>query len=635
MSNPPFDTRVPTDATAVVPPRYGAKELLADLKKYRANGAPTDLLDRFVREETAGRYNTAREFERDAKLSVKNVGRAGLMGALWGFLDEVVAAAKSGLVTSPGQPGNFDPAAYAGAREDILRPYETFREVNPATSMVAEMAGGMALPVGSGVNAARAGAGVLPAVGRGAVVGAGAGGLAGLGYAPDLSPESLASAGISSAAGAVLGGTMAGATDLASLIARGSGGRRLARAVVASGGEPGVRASGARMAAAGRGDVSVLADLSPQLREAADFAATQNPAVRARYMPAMEQRAAGQAERMLDDVSDVLGVTPNAGARRDVLDATRRVMENSPTSGYAALEARVGRVEDERLGAFLKRPIVRRAFERAKEEGLLAGDAPLEPTFRTLNSLRKTLVSQAQSNWTAPGGNRDLAAALSTAATDLGTILKERVPGFADLQARVGGVLRETGALDRAAEFVGRADVRELRRVWAALDPAEREQFRYGLASNLVDDLNATATNRNAARSYLFASKNVEERLRIAFGSDENFAKWMQRVRAEREMALTSDVFGGSATARRAAAASDPNVQGVLSPIGGARRAALAIGSAAHRQRTAGQMGASLFGGGDLERILREIRELAARQSGGVGSQVLAPAAAGLLTGRQ
>lgn len=648
--------------------------LLARVQLAQQKGAPADLLDQYVHEQTQGALSSVEDLQRAANpaaqpntnVNLRNVARSAGMGATFGWLDELAGlwaltkkrpgamlkslALASGGPVSPGAAeatataGMADQAAgqpYEHERDAVRRNYEAFKAVHPVVNGVAEIGGSLALPVGAEMAAGKdalQGAGLLSTLGRGAATGAAAGGAAGLGYAPDLSPESMKRAGISALFGGALGlGSSAAARWFAAL-RNSNAGTRLARALQDGGGVAPLEATDAAMTAAGRGAIRVPADLSPRLQQLADFAANNNPDVRATYMPQFETRSAGQGGRLLSDITDLLGSTPDAAAKREALVASRRALASGP-EGYAALDRATGQITDPRLVKILRRPLVRGIFNDAVRTGDIAGVKEPIPNFRTLNELRQVLDDAANKAFKSGATNRGTA--LRSATDELTGIMEDNIPGFRALQDRYRVASAPINAIDQASEMLKTVDVRKLQRTMAAMTPDAKDSFRYALASGMVDDLNATATNRNIAQKFLFASPDLDAKMRVVFGDEATFERWMERVRAERTMAMTKGAFGNSLTHFRDMEAGGVSEgvrtymtpRGILPEVMG--RVPL-LTSRQQAQRAAARMAPILFKQGmPLQEVLAAIRQLAEQGNAGPLGRTYVPAAGGQLFGQQ
>jgi len=632
-----------SDVTRVTPrpvERNEVRDLLEKVKAAKAAGySRAEIAEALQRDKGI----SLDQFERMTNVNVENVSRAATMGASFGFLDELTGLKNA--IARPIRQGaraiglpvaQQDVPGYTESRDAVRRDYATFRAARPFVSGASEITGGLLVP-GLGVAGTAGRALSLPqAALRGAAVGSGVGLLSGIGYTEGPVTEHLPEIGLSTLVGGAVGGAGGAGSEAARRLLVGSAPRRLSQAITSGGGEDALRAAEAQAVAGGRGPITTAADLSPDLRELADFAATQSAGVRAKYLPQMAERSAAQGQRFLDDLRELYGSLPKAGQRREALDRLRRMVENDPQRGYDALNQAVGTITDPRVGEMLKSPIVQTAMRRAQELGMLSGDDLAQPSFRTLNAVRKRLSAMADEAFASRQG--DAGTAYRAAAKQFDAVLRENVPGFADLQSRVGSVLRRMEAMDNAATVVGKTDLEDLRAMQRGLSPKELEDFRYGLANALREQMNATSTSRDQSRQFLRASPNLREKLHVIFQDEATFNKWMDRVQTERAFEETESVFGGSQTARRGAegAGELELLAAPISPLA-FRQALWGSFKTAGRQRAANELGPLLFTQGrSIDETLHLLRALQSRGRSltDIGG-VLAPTAAGVAAGRQ
>lgn len=139
----------------------------------------------------------------------KDFARTALQGVTLGFGDEAIAGARSLAGTD-----------YDQALDEERAAIERFREENPGTALAAELAGGFAVP---GMGAARfiSKAATMPrAMGRGAAVGTGFGGVSGYGHGKDGVENRLEEAQTGAAFGAGVGAVIPPAANMAAAGAR-------------------------------------------------------------------------------------------------------------------------------------------------------------------------------------------------------------------------------------------------------------------------------------------------------------------------------------------------------------------------------------------------------------------------------
>lgn len=652
----PLPPIAPADASAMRPPiiqRNEVRELMKDLAWYRSQGATPRELDEYVLHKTNGQFPSAQAFEQATSITPRNVGRSLGQGATMGWSDElmglVAAIRKLGvgntgkLVMNPSAgAAGIAPEAQAqagqayGETRDAMRQREAlFRGAHPVLDPALQAAGGAAavLPAALAAGPA-AGGSLLAQAGRGAMMGAGAGAMTGAGMVPELNRESTLPILLSTALGGAGGAAIPGAVGLTKALTRGTGGLRLARAIDLEGGPAGLAQREAEMAAIPE---HVPADLGPNLQRAADFAVTASPEVAPAYEPALAGRAAGMAGRMRATITKLLGTEPDARAMAMKLDAVRaRIGDRMSQLGINAPNLR-------------ENPILIGIVHDLSDNGLLMGRARLiarqaleRGDYAKVNELRKLLRGQADAIMRNPSATAVKAdgIALYQAHDALDAMLAETIPGYPVLQsayARAMGLIRANG--ETAADFLGRANTKELQNTLAQMTQAERNQFRYALASGMVDDLSAAATNRNVAARLIHASADERYKLRVVFGSDKKMTEWMDAARHEYQMSRTMRAFGGSQTAGREAEANGLPTEALRLNAGPGHLTASILGrlnllnrSQINRQ-AANQMAPLLLQPQSLEAFLRKAHALSARQSAGPFAQTIAPTLVGQQAG--
>lgn len=637
------------DPTLIV----AVRQLLKAQQRARAAGvalAPEDQ-DAFIRAETHGKY-TLKDAQSllasiDTSIGARNLGRSFVQGATMNFGDELLGVLPEWL------------GGGKAAEEEMRLRDDLFREQHPVASTSAGVGGAVL----AGLLAPEVELGEAAGVGglalRGAVTGGVIGGLSGAGRGETAS-ERLKDAAIDATAGGVTGAALP-------VLARGvqlftapevRAAQRVLRAVNKSGG-PSVVLRAARDATRlGRGDVTMLGDLSPQLRAATDFAANNSEDVYTELAPKLYGRQADMSDRLLQDVTDAVG-DQDASARAAELAKARREFAEGP-NGYGGLREAYPQLADgvvpmdgkvipmtsaaQPLADILNQPKIASALREAQETGLI-GKTPDTglPSFQKLQDIKERLDDAVTAAYRQGKGN--LAHRLGEARDALVEEMQKRVPGYADVAAEYARRMRLERALEAGAEAWNQVDTRGLRRTVQSLSPDELAEFRRGMASALITKLRSAQTNRNVAQELVNASKSMQDKLEIVFGSKQVFDEFMERVRLEAQLAQQLKSVGGSQTWRRAqAAAFDPEelaadvLPGV--PYGPAAmaswlgRVGARVGRGALARRSAAQLGPLLTTTGPdaIEQLLMSIQGQAALTNP-FATKAL-PAAAGGLFGQ-
>lgn len=624
------------------------QKLLAAEAKAKQQGVafhPT-AIDAFLKEETGGKFGYP-DFAKLQEINGSNLMRSGMNASSFNLADDAIS------LFSPEQ-----------ANESRVRT-RVFSDAHP----VADAGAGLIAALGTGHGLTKllpflAGLGEAKTVGqavlRGAGTGAGYGALSSAGAADDGTITDRLSAASRGAvtgavAGGVLAGGVAGARALYSPTVRAA--RRLGDAVTQSGGVPTLRAKVAELAANGRGDVATLGDLSPEMKQAADFAANNNDQALIGLTKVLKTRQTDQTGRLLNDVQTTLGDNPNASARQAALVDSRRQWADG-ASGYGGLRDANPSFDLSSLSSALNKPTVRSAWRQARLGGDLVENSPLDKmiqklaasnpgkspdeiraaaeyftnaaaqdagkvgavqgsrpvTFDDLQQLVRALRGRAKSAWLK--GDGASGSAYTTIADAATNALEEGSPGFKAVNAEYAQRKGLESALQAGQDAWSVDDPRSLGEQMAGMKGDALAQFRYGMASKLVAQLRSAATNRDVARQLLDRSQALDEKLKLAFGDRATFESFMSRVKSEGDLSGLKGAVGGSQTARRLQAAGyDPAEMGIdaLAHPGGLAMQLLRAGSHAAKgvlaRGTARQMTPWLLtqGATNIDALLRQV----------------------------
>jgi hypothetical protein len=615
------------------------KQLIAKQAQVRARGIEVtpEHIDEFLRAKTAGRFGYS-DYKELTDLRPDNVIRSAMNGGSFNWGDDLI--------------GLFSKQA---GEESRLRS-EVFRQAHPAADLAAQFAGALATGHGFSKAIPIAGAAtVRGTIARGAAAGATAGALGGAGEgdgAPDKAMKAAQGGVLGAISGGLVSGLAGGAKALYDPASRAA--RRLSNAIDQSGGADQLQRTLDDITRAGRGDVVTLADLSPQLNQAADFSANNAEPALITAGKILKARQANQATRLLEDVRTTLGDSPYADRRGIELKAAKKAFADGPT-GYGGLRDANPTYDLSAISAALNKPSVQSAWKQARLAGDLVEENPIDkmltklaaenpgvsvdalrpvaaqissaaaqdagtplasrpPSFDDMQQLVRTLKSKSTAAWRR--GDGALGDAYKTIAGEVGGALEAGSPGFQS----VNGQYAQHNALQRALTAGEDAwqtdDSRGLAAHIGTLSDPELEQFRYGLASKLVGELRGASTNRDAARRLLDRSAALDDKLQTVFGTRDLFNDFMGRVSAEGQLSGLKTVVGGSQTARRLAAAGfDPAEMGVAAiahPAGFGARVAANIANAttgAMSRNTANAMAGPLFtqGAPDISALLRTL----------------------------
>lgn len=562
-----------------------ARQLAAAKPKAIAAGediTPEDQ-EAFIREETQGRYglrDAARYLSTiDPNVTPRNMTRSFLQGALGNWGDEVLSKLPAWL------------GGGAASEADMRAREEAFARTHPVASGVGTLAGagsaGLLIPGGAEANIGRAAL-------RGATTGLVGGAAAGAG-AGETSEQRKSGAVIGAATGGALGAAIPAAVGGASLLLRSPANRalaRVARALEQSGGADKAKQAASDLAAAGRGDEMMLGDLSDYMRNATDFAATNDGdgSVSVPLAQRVRARQADASDRLLGDVRSGFGGDANANARRVSLESSREQWAAGP-NGYGGLRDAGGSFDLAPLANSLKHPTIQSAMKQARLAGDLTSDSPLDQfiqrilaqnpdadpsaiasaakaglfgddvaaaagknagrplTFDDVHQLKRTLDGRTSAAF--QNGNGALGNSYATIRDAVNDALEQGVPGYKAVNAEYGQRLGLERALSAGEDAWGVQDSRALAQQVAGLSSGELAEFRTGLASKLISQLRGAATNRDEAARLLNASKAMRDKLQTVFGDQPTLDGFMRRVGGEAELAKIRGALGGSQTAKR------------------------------------------------------------------------------------
>jgi hypothetical protein len=168
-------------------------------------------------------------------------------------------------------------------------------------------------------------------------------------------------------------------------------------------------------------------------------------------------------------------------------------------------------------------------------------------SFQDVQSLKWLLDAKVNAAWDKK--NAPLARAYEKIRDGVVNGLEQSSQGFKranevySLRSRLVEMLKEGSDALHTKESV---DV--IKRGWAGMSKLEQKEWRTGIASKLVTDLQNAETNQNVARRLALPSQAMREKLKIIFGDDKTFAKFLSRAEWEQTMAHTKNAVGGSQT---------------------------------------------------------------------------------------
>jgi hypothetical protein len=616
-----------------------------------------DDLEAFMRESTKGKYgyDDATKYLKGINTDIgpRNLGRSAVQGATFNLGDEILGA------MGPATGG----AVGEGDKEDMRLRDELFKSAHPAADAAAGMAGGVAtgllLPGG---GAATVGKAALKGAGYGALYG----GLSGVG-AGEGTTDRLVRGGVGAGMGGALGAVVPGAVGLWNSMRKPSAiaASRINEAIDNSGGMDPLLKELERMKRLGRGDVAVPSDLSPHMNDAADFAANINPAARIPLRNIHDARQADVPTRLLQDAQDALdqGGVPrnaNAEARGAELKQQTRDFANSD-AGYAGIEAANPKFDMGEFRDILSKPTMKAAWKQARLAGDLTESDPIDQllqaitksnpgltaaeakaaaaavrasavndaanqgidlaanlkkpdtrsvSFSDLQQLKQALHDKSTEAW--GRGKGALGSAYGQLEDAIGEGMTKSVPNYPLVDRTYGAHKDLERLVQQGAEWWSKSDSRLLNDRVSQLNPAQLTEFRTGIASELLKQLDNARANPTILNQLQSAGQALQRKLEVIFGSKDVLDQFMEKVNLEKKMGRLGEAVGGSPTSRREAGrdATDALLTAVHGPASavssGAHLASKAIKKQA--QRAAGAVMGDFFttqGAPDIEKLLR------------------------------
>lgn len=544
-------------------------------------------------------------------------------GATFNLADELAAAGRATVGSLTGQPGTWSERYGQNLAEERARDV-AYDEQSPVASMAGQIAGGVALPLGTFATAGRTlGTASLRSAGAGAAYGGAAGFGQGEGGIGPRALNAAEGALVGGAIGAAIPAGFAAGSRLAGMAGRATGLsspaapaerlflRDLERDVVA----PAELAQRAR--AAGEAPIG-LVDIAGENVRQAGAAVARMPGQGQRMATEMITARGGpaQAERLRSTVREIVNAD-------DYDDAIGRVVQNRRETAqdlYAKAYAR-SMPDDPRLTQFMTDKDVQRGIFEGMESlrrqavtqerpfnpaqygmtmrndgTIVLGDGPIPTQLIDAAKRGLDLLEEGARKATgqATGKSReigDLRRALLARADELN-------PDYAAARAAYAG----DTALLRAAEDGRRLvsmrpeDFEMTAKELRGMGESEREFFRLGVARGLMDRINSSADNAEATRlRQMFGTEFMRERLKAIFDDPQDFDRFRRMMDQEISMAQTNRAVnpqGGSPTmpltARREDLATPPRAPTMAGIIGREPSEGFDIGQIARAARFGG-----------------------------------------------
>ncbi len=465
--------------------------------------------------------------------------------------------------------------ATAGRERGLTKAAE---EQYPITSVVGNVAGALALPIGAAGQAATLPGRIAAGVGVGAGFGAASGAGEGVGLA-----DTINKTGTGAAVGGVVGG--AAVPVIAGLSAAGRGIQNavapitsairgganpeaqaarniaLARQRDTATGNPGMTDDAAAIYRQ-QGEPIINADIGGEsVRALARSAANTSPEGRNALNEVISDRYATQQPRIAEWLKTQFDFPDSTATIERLHEAARRTNRPAYAKAYAEGQA----IWDDGLEQLSQAPVmqqaIRMAFVTGRNKAALDGFGPIKNPF-VLN--RETGVLELQPGaipnlqfWDHVKRNLDKAGngegpAFARALRDH---LDDIVPSYGDARAGAAKFFGAEDALEAGAKFatMGGTDalkIGEARKALARFNPAERKLFETGFVSNLLAKVESLRDGQDVVKN-IFNSEFARNQIKLALG--ENKANALEaKLLVERSMDLIRPaVQGGSDTTRK------------------------------------------------------------------------------------
>jgi len=574
---------------------------------------------------------------------VQDFIRSLAQGATFGFADELYGLGER-LTAPRGERDEAQRRATAASRENLAR----IREERPVASLLGEMAGGAAVPLGSGMGIGRA---VLARTGSrlaagllGGAAGGGMGGaLVGAGEADEGSRTAGAVAGgaIGAPAGAVVGaaggllGNLAGRAGIASRQPADYARTQLRRGLR----EADIPIEDVVSRLRGMPEGSVVADMAPNLGREARGAVNQSSALVGPGGPVrtLERRAGERGERLARDLRSATGLQRSFD---ESMEAAEQAYKYVSETMYQPLERAHPKVSDPRVLEVLSDPRVmpvvrkvdRRLARRLRVPEELAEAPPeaiarfrasqdIAPTFRQLQDIRGHLRDAAKA---AHREGKNYARDQAFEALDrVNAALEEALPGFREANRAAWEATQRIGAHELGQKAAtGRKPPREIMRALEELPTDEaRDAFRQGMLDQIERNLRERAGGGSEALKMITGGDTMMDRLRLLVGSDEGMAELLSGIEREVRWSRTWNALAGNSTTAQQAA-------DILAQVPTTKRDAFmrVLGwvtglNAAERRQAADILGRVLLEDGEeAARLLAQDMALRGSTSGAVGA---------------
>lgn len=474
---------------------------------------------------------------------------------LGGLQPKIEAAADAGLSYLTGgatpEAGNLSGGIsnrYQKALSNISADQDAYAQQHPILNTGAQIAGGVGatLPL-SGLAAPgrlATATGFLPTLGRAAVAGA-EGSAVGAADAGTRGQDMRKGAVLGAAVGTA--GSLVG--DLIGIIARAlsSTPEMRAGAIMRQlGDSDALTPAQAQAELAKLGPEAKLADLGPNMQQAARSIASYPGSAQKRIVEALSTRQQGAGQRITAAMDEALGPRTNIlDSADDIADFRSRMAAPFYEKAYQSEVP----MNDE-LRELMTRPSMQSAMGKAAKLASDAGESfdPEKPTVMALDYTKRALddaISSAQRS-----GNNNEARILIGNKNAILTHMDQAVPEYATARGIYSDYSKVAQALVDGQKVFSNATTPDmLARAFASMNEGEKQAFTEGARQQIAQTM-GTARNDAAAAKSLMDKGYTRDKIALLLGDNEA-ARLSNAIDAERAFAATNQAArGGSMTDR-------------------------------------------------------------------------------------
>lgn len=510
--------------------------------------------------------------------------------------DIILGVAGAGRLAYEGMTGAGEGvAAYEKARDEERQNQKLASEQHPVANIAGNLVGAVALPVGGMANAATLPGRMAAGAGLGSAYGAAYGAGEGEGVG-DRATRAATGAALGGVAGAVappiLAGVAAGGRAIGNAVGRVTGHpiqtirgainpeqeayRRLGTNIIADikSGRAGLSADDLAAARASGQPAAIIDIGGENTRALGRSAANTSPAARAALEEMAGERFAGQAQRVVNFIRNLIPTPGNATRTAEAIDAAERAANKGGYArAYAAGDRSINSPELERLmGSPDVVAAMKKAVETGKSRAIADGmggfnsavkvtddgqvifnkgkdGVPAYPNIQFWDYTYRNLRDAAKAAFRA--GRNDEGSYLSSLSKQMRKELDDIVPEYGKTRGVAAEFFQAENALEAGQKFVSMTKpIEQARIAHAKMTPEQKALFAEGFVSDLADKVSRMPGNRSVTIDRIFNSPDGRARIELALGKDRaKDLEWF--LRRENIMDLARKAMGNSTTARQ------------------------------------------------------------------------------------